>query len=29
VVMTREEAEHGPEQSFLLMLAVREEGISV
>ena len=29
VVMTREEAEHGPEQSSLLMLAVREEGIPV
>jgi predicted nucleotidyltransferase len=29
VVMTREEAEHGPEQSSLLMLAVKEEGISV
>jgi predicted nucleotidyltransferase len=29
VVMTREEAEHGPEQSSLLMLAVREEGILV
>ena len=29
VVMTREEAEHGPEQSSLLMRAVREEGISV
>jgi len=29
VVMTREEAEHGPEQSSLLMLAVRAEGIPV
>ena len=29
VVMTREEAEDGPEQSSLLMLAVREEGIPV
>src|SRR6266446_10403746 len=29
VVMTREEAELGPEQSSLLMLAVREEGIPV
>ena len=29
VVMTREEAEHGPEQSSLLMLAVREDGIPV
>jgi uncharacterized protein len=29
VIMTREEAEHGPEQSSLLMLAVREEGILV
>src|SRR5262247_885227 len=29
VVMTREEAEQGPEQSSLLMLAVREEGIPV
>ena len=29
VVMSREEAEHGPEQSSLLMLAVREEGIPV
>jgi predicted nucleotidyltransferase len=29
VVMTREEAEHGPEQSSLLMLAVKEEGIPV
>jgi predicted nucleotidyltransferase len=29
VVMTREEAEHGPEQSSLLMLAVKDEGIPV
>lgn len=29
VVMTREEAEHGLEQSSLFMLAVREEGIPV
>jgi predicted nucleotidyltransferase len=29
VVMTREEAEHGPDQSSLLMLAVKEEGVSV
>src|SRR4030095_15908997 len=29
VVMTREEAEHGPEQSSWLMLAVKEEGIPV
>lgn len=29
VVMTREQAEHGPEQSSLLMLAVKEEGVSV
>ncbi|MGH9425042.1 MAG: nucleotidyltransferase domain-containing protein [Terriglobia bacterium] len=29
VVMTREQAEHGPEQSSLLMLAVKQEGISV
>ena len=29
VVMSREEAEHGPEQSSLLMLAIREEGIPV
>src|SRR6266511_3696471 len=29
VVMTRQEAELGPEQSSLLMLAVREEGIPV
>lgn len=29
VVMTREEAELGPEQSSLLMLAVREEGSPV
>jgi predicted nucleotidyltransferase len=29
VVMTREAAEHGPEQSSLLMLAVAEEGIQV
>ena len=29
VVMTRDEAEHGPEQSSLLMLAVKEEGIPV
>ena len=28
-VMTREEAEHGPEQSSLLMLAIKEEGIPV
>ncbi|MBI3795560.1 MAG: nucleotidyltransferase domain-containing protein [Deltaproteobacteria bacterium] len=29
VVMTREQAEQGPEQSSLLMLAVKEEGIPV
>jgi predicted nucleotidyltransferase len=29
VVMTREAAEHGPEQSSLLMLAVKEEGVPV
>ena len=29
VVMTREEAEYGPEQSSLLMLAIKEEGIPV
>lgn len=29
VVMTRTEAEHGPEQSSLLMLAVQEEGVPV
>jgi predicted nucleotidyltransferase len=29
VVMTREEAESGPEQSSLLMLAVKEEGVPV
>jgi uncharacterized protein len=29
VVMSREEAEQGPEQSSLLMLAIREEGIPV
>jgi len=29
VVMTREQAEHGPEQSSLLMLAVQEEGVAV
>ena len=29
VVMTREEAEQGPEQSSLLMLAVKEEGVPV
>src|SRR5436309_2859450 len=29
VVMTRDEAEHGPEQSSLLMLAVKEEGVPV
>ena len=29
VVMTREQAEEGPEQSSLLMLAVKEEGIPV
>jgi predicted nucleotidyltransferase len=29
VVMTRAQAEHGPEQSSLLMLAVREEGVTV
>lgn len=29
VVMTRDEAEHGPEQSSLLMLALKEEGIPV
>ena len=29
VVMTREQAEHGPEQSSLLMLAVQEEGVVV
>jgi predicted nucleotidyltransferase len=29
VVMTRDEAEYGPEQSSLLMLAVKEEGVPV
>ena len=29
VVMTRDEAEHGPEQSSLLMLAVKEDGVPV
>jgi predicted nucleotidyltransferase len=29
VVMTRDQAEKGPEQSSLLMLAVREEGVPV
>jgi UTP:GlnB (protein PII) uridylyltransferase len=29
VVMTREQAEHGPEQSSLLMLAINEEGEAV
>jgi predicted nucleotidyltransferase len=29
VVMTREEAEHGPEQSSLFMLAIAEEGLQV
>ena len=29
VVMTRKQAEYGPEQSSLLMLAVREEGVAV
>jgi len=29
LVMTRDEAEHGPEQSSLLMLAVKDEGIPV
>jgi predicted nucleotidyltransferase len=29
VVMTREQAEHGPEQSSLLMLVVKEEGVTV
>ena len=29
VVMTREQAEQGPEQSSLLMLAVNEEGVPV
>ena len=29
VVMSREEAEQGPEQSSLLMLAIKEEGIPV
>ena len=29
VVMSRDEAEHGPEQSSLLMLAVEEEGVPV
>ena len=29
VVMTREQVEHGPEQSSLLMLAVKEEGVPV
>ncbi len=29
VVMTREQAEHGPEQSSLLMLAVQDEGVAV
>jgi predicted nucleotidyltransferase len=29
VVMTREQVEHGPEQSSLLMLAVQEEGMAI
>jgi hypothetical protein len=29
VAMTRDQAENGPEQSSLLMLAVKEEGVSV
>ena len=29
VVMTRDEVEHGPEQSSLLMLAIKEEGVPV
>jgi len=29
VVMSREEAEQGPEQSSLLMLAIKEEGIPI
>jgi len=29
VVMTRDQAEKGPEQSSLLMLAVKEEGVAV
>lgn len=29
VVLTREQAEHGPEQSSLLMLAINEEDIAV
>jgi hypothetical protein len=29
VVMTREVAEHGPEQSSLLMLAIQAEGMAV
>jgi predicted nucleotidyltransferase len=29
VVMTREQAEQGPEQSSLLMLAIKEEGIPI
>lgn len=29
VVMTRDEAENGPEQSSLLMLAIKEEGVLV
>lgn len=29
VVMTRDEAENGPEQSSLLMLAVKEDGVPV
>jgi predicted nucleotidyltransferase len=29
VVMTREQAEHGPEQSSLLMVAINEEGVVV
>ena len=29
VAMTREEAEHGPERSSLLMIAVREDGVRI
>ncbi len=29
VVMTREQVEHGPEQSSLLMLAINKEGVAV
>jgi hypothetical protein len=29
VVLTREQAERGPEQSSLLMLAINEEGVAV